>query len=118
MIFLFATTLVGLIFGVAWLWRLKAVPVWARLSAIVPVAFAAWCVLGVARSLVAAYNVPEDLPAQEQARQLATHISCAMNLGVRFVIAALASTFWLLFLGSRWKVRGDAGDDSTQNPGR
>jgi hypothetical protein len=105
MILAFALTFAGLIAGIAWLWRLQAVPVWARLSAMVPVSFAAWCLHGMASSLVLAYRVPEDLPVAERAQQLATHISCVMNRGVLFVIAALIATFWLLFIASRWKAR-------------
>jgi hypothetical protein len=116
MIFVFALTFAGLIAGIAWLWRLKAVPVWARLSAMVPVGFAAWCVLGMATSLVSAFMIPEDLPSPERARQLATHISCVASRGMLFVVAGLISTFWLLFIGSRWKAPSAARDDDPETP--
>jgi hypothetical protein len=118
MIFVLVPTLVGLIAGIAWIWRFKAIPVWARLSAIVPVGFAAWCVFRGFTYLALAFQVSEDLPVGERAKQLAMNISCVLSYGMRFAVAALVSTFWLLFIRSRWKARSAAGDDSTEKSNR
>jgi hypothetical protein len=108
MVWTFALTLVGLVAGIVWLWRLTALPVWARLSALVPIGYASWCAAGMATHLGLAYAIPEDLPVSERARELAIHISCVMSFGVQFTIAALTSTFWMLFVASRYKGPPDA----------